>query len=65
MHKSCLRPSSGQASNSCKRVLEAAKPAYANKTEGSMTFHKLRFHDVWLIANNIVNKGKSPIFSND
>ena len=30
-----------QASNRCKRVLEAAKLAYANKTEESITFQKL------------------------
>ena len=30
-----------QASNRCKRVLEAAKPAYANKTKESITSQKL------------------------
>ena len=30
-----------QASNRCKRVLEAAKRAYANKTKESITFQKL------------------------
>ena len=30
-----------QASNRCKRVLEAAKLAYANKTKESITFQKL------------------------
>ena len=29
-----------QASNHCKRVLEAAKPAYANKTKESITSQK-------------------------
>ena len=34
-----------QASNRCKRVLEAAKLAYANKTKESITSQKLSFHD--------------------
>ena len=34
-----------QASNRCKRVLEAAKLAYANKTKESITFHKLGSQD--------------------
>ena len=41
-----------QASNCCKRALEAAKLAYANKF-GS--------RDLWQIANSILNKGKSAI----
>ena len=41
-----------QASNCCKRVLEAAKLAYANKF-GSRNF--------WQIANSILSKGKSAI----
>ena len=42
------------ASNHCKRVLEAAKLAYANKTKESIT---------WLsgLANSVLNKGKSAI----
>ena len=34
-----------QASNCCKRVIEAAKPAYANKTKESITFQKLGSQD--------------------
>ena len=34
-----------QASNRCKRVLEAAKHAYANKTKESITFQKLGSRD--------------------
>ena len=49
-----------QASNRCKRVLEAAKLAYANKKE-SITSQKLGSHDFWQIANSNLNKGKSPI----
>ena len=49
-----------QASNHCKRVLEAAKLAYANKTE-SITSKKLGSHDFWQIANSVLNKGKSAI----
>ena len=36
-----------QASNYCKRVLEAAKLAYANKTKESITSQKLGSHDFW------------------
>ena len=42
-----------QASNHCKRVLEAAKLAYANKKLGSWDF--------WQIANSVLSKGKFPI----
>ena len=54
-----------QASNRCKRVLEAAKVAYANKTKESITSQKLGFCD-WRIANSVLNKRKSaipPIFN--
>ena len=47
-----------QASNHCKRVLEAAKLAYANKTKESITSQKLGSPDFWQIANSILNKGK-------
>ena len=47
-----------QASNRCKRILEAAKLAYANKTKDSITFQK---RDFWQIANSVLNKGKSAI----
>ena len=55
-----------QASNRCKRVLEAAKLAYANKTKESITSQKLGSRDFWRIANSVLNKGKSalpPLFN--
>ena len=51
-----------QASNRCKRVLEAAKHTYATKTKESITSLKLGSRDFWQIANSILNKGKSAIF---
>ena len=50
-----------QASNRCKRVLEAAKLAYANKTKESITSQKLGSRNFWRIANSVLNKGKSAI----
>ena len=50
-----------QASNHCKRVLEAAKLAYATKTKKSITSQKLGSQDFWQIANTVLNKGKSAI----
>ena len=50
-----------QASNRCKRVLEAAKLAYANKTKESNTFQKLGSRDFWRIANSVLNKDNSAI----
>ena len=50
-----------QASNRCKRVIEAAKLAYANKTKESITSQKLGSRDFWRIANRVLNKGKSAI----
>ena len=50
-----------QASNRCKRVLEAAKLAYANKTKESITSQKLGSRDFWQIANSVLNKVKSAI----
>ena len=50
-----------QASNGCKRVLEAAKLAYATKTKESITSQKLGSRDFWRIANSVLNKGKSAI----
>ena len=50
-----------QGSNRCKRVLEAAKLAYANKTKESITSQKLGSRDFWRIANSVLNKGKSAI----
>ena len=50
-----------QASNHCKRVLEAAKLAYATKTKESITSQKLGSRDFWQIANSVLSKGKSAI----
>ena len=50
-----------QASNRCKRVLEAAKLAYDTKTKKSITSWKLGCQDIWQIANSVLNKGKSAI----
>ena len=50
-----------QASNLCKRVLEAAELAYTNKTKESITSQKLGSRDFWQIANSVLNKGKSAI----
>ena len=50
-----------QASNCCKRVLEAAKVAYANKTKVSITSQKLGSLDFWQNANIVLNRGKSAI----
>ena len=50
-----------QASNRCKRVLEAAKLAYANETKESITSQKLGSPDFWQITNSVLNKGKSAI----
>ena len=50
-----------QASNRCKRVLEAAKLAYANKTKEPITSQKLNSRDFWRIINSVLNKGKSAI----
>ena len=51
---------SRQASNCCKRVLEAAKLAYTTKTKES-TSQKLGSRDIWRIANSVLNKGKFVI----
>ena len=50
-----------QASNSCKRILQAAKLTYANKAKESITSQKLGSRDFWRIANSVLNKGKSAI----
>ena len=50
-----------QAGNPCKRVLEAAKFAYANNTKDSITSQKLAFRYFWQIANSVLNKDKSAI----
>ena len=54
-----------QASNRCKRVLEAAKLAYANKTKDSITSLKFGSPDFCRIANSVLYEGKSampPLF---
>ena len=45
-----------QASNRCKRVLEAAKLAYATKTKETITSQKLGSRDLWRIANSVLKK---------
>ena len=50
-----------KASNSFKRVLEAAKLAYPNKTKESITSQRLGCRDFWRIANSVLNKGKSAV----
>ena len=50
-----------QVHNHCKRVLEAAKLAYANKTKDSITSLKLDSCHFWRIANSVLNKSKSAI----
>ena len=50
-----------QASNHCKRVLDAAKLAYANKTKESITSKKLGSRNFWRIANSVFSKVKSGI----
>ena len=51
----------GQASNCCKRIPEAAKFPYANKTKESITSRKLGSRVFWQITNSVLNKGKSAI----
>ena len=61
-----LIPKFRQSSNCCKRVLEPAKLAYANKTKESITSQKPGSRDFWQIANSVLNKGKSatpPLFN--
>ena len=48
-----------QANNRFKWVLEAAKPAYANKTKKSITLQELNSRGVWRATNCVLNKGKS------
>ena len=50
-----------QASDRCKRVLEAAKLAYTNKTKESITSQKLGSRNFWRIANSVLNEGNSAI----
>ena len=44
-----------QATNHFKRVLEAAKLAYATKTKESITSQKVGFQDFWRIDNSVLN----------
>ena len=48
-------------SNHCKRVLETAKHAYANKTKETITSQKLGSQDFRQIVNSVLKKGKSVI----
>ena len=50
-----------QASNHCKRVLEAAKLTYTNKRKDSITSQKLGSRDFWRIVTGGLNKSKSAI----
>ena len=50
-----------QASNHCKKVLKAAKLAYANKIKKSITSQKLRSGNFWRIADSVLNDGTSAI----
>ena len=55
-----------QASNRCKRVLEAAKLVYANKTKNSISSQKLGSCNFWRFANSVLDKDKSatsPLFN--
>ena len=55
-----------QASNHCKKVLEAVKLAYAIKIKESITSQKLGSWDFWRMTNSVLNKGKSampPLFN--
>ena len=50
-----------QPTDHCKRILEAAKFAYANKAKESITSQKHGSQDIWQIPNSVLNKGKSAI----
>ena len=50
-----------EGSDHCKRVLEAVKLEYANKTKESITSQKLGSWEFWQIANSVLSKGKSSI----
>ena len=60
MDKSESKVNFRQARNRCKRVLEAAKLAYATKPRQSITSQKLG-SDFWRIGNSLFNKSKSAI----
>ena len=48
-----------QASNRCKRVLEAAKVAYAHKTKESITRQDFASDHFSRISNSVFHKDKS------
>ena len=50
-----------QASNHCRRILEAAKVAYTNKAKESITSQKLGSREFWQIANSVLNKVLYPV----
>ena len=50
-----------QASNRYKRLLQAAKLAYTNKTKEFITSQKLGPRDFRRITNSVLNKGESAI----
>ena len=50
-----------QTINYCKKVLEAAKLPFDNKTKECITSQKLGSRDFWRIANSVLYKGKSAI----
>ena len=50
-----------QVSICCKRVLEAAKLAYANEIKQFITSQTLGSQNFWQVANSVLNKGKSVI----
>ena len=50
-----------QAGNHWKRVLQAAKFVFVNKPKDSITSQNLGSQDFCLIANSVLNKGKSAI----
>lgn len=45
----------------CKKVLEAAKLAYATNIKYFNHYKKLGFDKIWWIAYGVLNKGKSAI----
>ena len=54
------------ANNRCKRVLEATKRAYPNKTKESISSQELGSLDFWRIVNSALSKGRSlipPLFN--
>ena len=55
-----------QASNGCKRVLEAAKLAHAHKTKEFIFSQKLGSRGFWQFANSVLNQSKTalpPLFN--